>query len=84
MIHHDRIDTCNGFAIYHDTERHTFRVVGEDLDRHQVYSVMPSDGPRDGGRWFAPRTDGGLRYVARGYSRGYARRMFRKLSTEPA
>ena len=82
MIHHERIDTCNGFALYHDTERHTFRVVSVDHCMGKAYSVMPSDGPRDGGQWFAPLTDEGLRYVARGYSRSYARRMFRKLSTE--
>lgn len=53
-----------------------------DLGSFQVYSCMPGDQPKGGGRWFARNTDAGIDYVCNGYSRSYAYRMFRFFSTE--
>jgi hypothetical protein len=73
----------NGYALVEldsDTSRCT--VIRIDRDRGQVYSAMPTDLPRGGGLWFARISDCGIDYVAKLYSRSYARRMFKVLAAD--
>lgn len=65
-----------------DTARAT--VVGIDRAKGQVYSAMPSDIPAEGGVWFGAISDTGIDYVAKLYTRGYARRVFRGLIRDPS
>lgn len=50
----------------------------------QVFSVVPGDMPPDRGRFMAPATDAGVRYVANPRKRANARRWFRWLTGEAA
>lgn len=49
---------------------------------NQVYNAMPGDAPADGGSWYARATDDGVKYVAKLYSMGYARKIFRSIFKE--
>jgi hypothetical protein len=72
----------SGYALCHNPKSDKFTVVQISRDKGQVYSTMPTDGPSDGGQWFAAITDAGIRYVAGWYSRSYAQRIFRERVAE--
>lgn len=75
------IEERNGFALVAlaaDTKRATVVRIGRK--NQQVFSAMPGDMPDDGGWLFAALSDTGIDYVSKLYSRGYARRCFRKLA----
>lgn len=71
-------------------ENRGYRLVSSDTGKFtvvrvsdgQVESAMPGDMPTDGGKWVAPDTDKGVRYVSSWYSENYARRVFRSLVRE--
>ena len=76
------IEEVDGYAICQWGDH--FTVVQISRKAGQVYSAMPTDGPADGGSWFAGISDNGVKYVAGWYSKGYARRIFRSLVSEAA
>ena len=56
-------------------------VTGIDRARGQVTDAMPGDAPPGSGQWFAKLGPKGVDYVTRPYGAGYARRMFRDLTS---
>jgi len=73
-------ESSDGYALL-KSEDGRATVVRLSSDRSQVYSAMPGDMPRYGA-WFAAFTTAGVCYVSSWYSRGYARRVYRRLSGE--
>ena len=61
-----------------------FTVVDYSEKRHQYYSIMPGDKPPGGGQWCAGNSFAGIDYVAGGYSKSYAYKMFNLLADERA
>ena len=59
---------------------HRFFVVMIDRSKGQVYSVLPSDVPADGGLWVGRITPSGVAYVANPRTKSAALRHFRKLT----
>lgn len=63
-----------------------YTVTGIDRYTGRVTNAMPTDGPTDGNFWYGPITNAGIWYVSSGggYSRGYAQRIYRQLTTAQA
>lgn len=83
MDKYEIIEESGGYALVHNKAgRYTVvGIRGEYGD--QIYSVMPTDMPSDGGIYFANYNDAGIEFIVTNwYSRSYARRKFRKFVTE--
>ena len=71
-----QITSDKGYVLLRNDRTGKFHVVLVNKDGSQVFSTVPGDAPRGGGRWYAPNTSAGIVYVSGGYSRSYARRIF--------